>query len=414
MKLPTPSRSRLVRWTIGAALLLAALPVLAQVSPEAERRLRNQIRTGRVSPQSPTGAHLPPAPVPPPPHLRPRVAYKVELDKESEEIASKLVGEKLQAVGEKAPAVTVPGVERQLILNSETEVQLQAIVLAGNPLTFKAEENAYVGTIRVGVAALDAATVNLSVPVRFDVVESGMADPSSIEVTTSSPPFATINIKTPSVKNGVKCRVSSRFDREGTEVSLPIAPQLVVGLDRSAIQGYGLETTRLHVETIGVEKPGGTLVSLHADPSAHFGTSPLKLADDGTADTLMRSDGTGNVVVTAKAAGLPDGTAPVTFDPPWRTIVSALIGGLLGSLVRIVPGIKRGANPGRTAALLVVGILVGLLVFGLLAVGVNTLLIDYEVRVGDVFVLIASAMGAWAGTLALPRPPDAREAEETA
>jgi hypothetical protein len=297
-------------------------------------------------------------------------------------------------------------VERQLTALGGPEVQVKAYALAGQPLTFDTTANTYVGTIRLGLASVSGESFDtLSAPVQFEVVESNLAEPARVSMSRSSPPFETVTIKVPDAKSNLVVHVASRFNPAGEPVSLGVTPRLLVNTDRLRIQGYGLETARVHVEAVGHPNPETVVVALRTDPSAYLETSTLKLSPDGTADTVLRSDGSGRVRIVASAAGFSNATADITFDPPWRTIVSAILGGLLGGLVRVLPGLRRGAKAGRTVVTLVVAVIVGLLVFGLLLLGVNTLLIDYKVRVSDVFVLVASAMGAWVGTLALPKPP---------
>ena len=118
--------------------------------------------------------------------------------------------------------------------------------------------------------------------------------------------------------------------------------------------------------------------------------------------TWLRSDSTGPLRITASAAGLADATAPLRVEMPWRTLVFALGGGLLGGLARLLAGGRRVRGT-RALLALALSLLVGLLVFGLAVLGVNVFPVRFEVQVGYMFIAVVSALGAWAGVAALKR-----------
>jgi hypothetical protein len=170
-----------------------------------------------------------------------------------------------------------------------------------------------------------------------------------------------------------------------------------VRLERAEIQGYGLETTVVHIESVGLEKPAGRRVQLGAKPSAFFEPAAAQLSQDGTATVVLRSDSPGPVTITASAPGLAAGSATVVFLWPLQTLVFGLIGGLVGGLLRLLPRGRRIAARQFVVGL-VVAVLTGFLVFFLYAVGVNVLPVEPKVSVGAVLVLVVAALGAWFGT----------------
>ena len=90
----------------------------------------------------------------------------------------------------------------------------------------------------------------------------------------------------------------------------------------------------------------------------------------------------------------------VKFGIPYFTIIASIVGGIVGGLIRVGMSGIRGR---RAKVTLGVAVLVGIVVFGLYAVGVNVLPIDPLVKVGAVFVFVVSALGAFIGPSILPK-----------
>ena len=72
-------------------------------------------------------------------------------------------------------------------------------------------------------------------------------------------------------------------------------------------------------------------------------------------------------------------------------------------MIRLLPRVRKGLSLTRLFIALVVAVLVGLLVFGLYAIGVNLLPIKPTMTAGAIFVLVFAAAGAYVGTGALSR-----------
>jgi hypothetical protein len=342
--------------------------------------------------------------------LASRTLYHLQLDKGQEQKASAALAELVlptqaagtdPAVAQKALGV-FPGIVRQLDAD-QVSVDLKPYAVAGEPMTLDRSSGEYVGSVKIGVADLFDRQEGreLSAPMTFQLVEAAFADPTFVVLRQTSPPLATIRIHTKSLSNPFVVRVASQFDQSGVPVTLSITPTLFVRLDRHSIQGFGLETARVFVSTLGIAQPAGIVVTLEADPSAHFADSELVLDKNGRADTILRSDASGPANISVSAAGFSDANYQMSFEPPWRTIWFSLAGGLVGGLIRIAPGLRRGFRRDRAAVALLVAVLIGSLVFGLIVLGVNVLPVTFAVRVGYVFVAVVSAVGAWMGTAAL-------------
>lgn len=350
------------------------------------------LKAEAVKPPAP--AAVAPVPVP----LRSGILYKVQLPREEEQRIEHAVTEQVQATAPGARVVPLPGVVR-LAAKDGSEVHLKPFALPGQPLTYQPASALFEGSIRVGVADIvdRAEGKPLSAPMIFQVLEGQMAQPDSVALDATSPPHKTILVRSKSPGPSVTVHVVSRFDPSGTAVTLAVDPTLVVRLERAEIQGYGLETTLVYIESYGLAKPGGRVVRLASSPSAFFERGEAILSEGGTAAVSLRSDAPGPVTITASAPGFAAGSATVVFLWPAQTLVFGLIGGLIGGLLRYLPRGRRIAA-GRFVVGLVVAVLTGLLVFFLYAVGVNVLPVEPKVTVGAVLVLAVAALGAWFGT----------------
>jgi len=368
-----------------AAKPAPAKPVF--VTPEA-------IKPGVVKPE----ALKPPTPVVVAPVLRPGVLYQLHLSRDEERQIDKAVTEQVKADSPGTRVVPLPGVVR-LAAKDGSEVHLKPFALPGQPLTYQPGSALFEGSIRVGVADIVDRTEGkaLSAPMTFQVREGQMAQPDSVELDATSPPHKTIMVRSKSPGQSVTVHVVSRFDPDGTAVTLPVDPTLIVRLERAEIQGYGLETTMVHIASYGLAKPAGRVVQLGSSPSAFFDHGEATLSENGTAAVSLRSDAPGPVTITASAPGLASGSATVVFLWPAQTLMFGLVGGLIGGLLRYLTRGRRIAARGFVVGL-VVAVLTGLLVFFLYAVGVNVLPFEPKVTVGAVLVLVVSALGAWFGT----------------
>jgi len=108
-------------------------------------------------------------------------------------------------------------------------------------------------------------------------------------------------------------------------------------------------------------------------PSAFFTPGEVVLDAQGTGTVDVAPTTRGPVSITASAPGYTPGSARLKFLPPLRTLVAGGIGGLGGGLIRLLQRVRKGLSLTAYSSRVVVAVLVGLLVFGLYAIGVNLL-----------------------------------------
>jgi hypothetical protein len=381
------------------AIDLATAKAIRPPSAEAIRTLEARVAAApalEVAP-GPVSTLPPPAAVAEVvPELEKGKLYHVDLAAADEKIIAKQLASQPAIQAQGSALVTLPGAFR-LLATDGTELQLKPFVIP-QKLSFNAATHMFLGSIRVGVQEIGgpAAPKKLTAPIPFQVLDDGIADPEELQVDHSGLPLSKIRISAAQAAGGLTVSVASPFNPEGVPVVLDLAPSFSLSVSK-AFDGLGLEAATVAVSATGLVKPEGQIVQLTVDGPARAEEHQLRLDKDGRAATRLRSVGVGPTSVTAQLAGFPPAEASTMATLPVLTIVSSLLGGLVGGLIRLLPEVRR--NTGWRFWLgLAVAILVGLLVFGLYAVGVNVLPFRPTVQIGAVFVFVVSAMGAYLGS----------------
>jgi hypothetical protein len=313
-----------------------------------------------------------------------------------------------QAITDKIGASNTPQISLQAfggairqLAGDGTGVTLKSYVLAGQPLRFEPETQQFVGTILIGVADLASdASRTLTTPLLFQVVESGLVAPPSVELRETSPPYKEIAVSSP-VLGTITLRVVSNFSREGVAVPIPIEPTLIVAVDGGNLRAFGMQSTGITVTAVGGEAPVGRSVTFSA-PGAFLEKVDTRFDEHGVARGVVRTDQPGMIVVQAASPGYASGERTIAVVLPWVTLAFASVGGLVGGFIRLGPKIKRGMNVVGFLVGMAISVLLGVLVFALYVLGVNVLPVTFGVQVGDLLAFAAAALAGWLGTSVLP------------
>ena len=317
-------------------------------------------------------------------------------------IASLLVGQQsIRSQGN--TIVPLPGVFRQQATDG-TELLLKPFVIP-QKLVVDATSGRFVGSIKVGVSEIGgpAAPRDLSAPIAFQVLDDEIAVPDELLVRRTGLPLSRIRISTFDAADGLTVTVASPFNPEGVPILLTLAPSFSISVNR-AIDGLGLEATRISVSANGLAKPKGRLVLLTVDGQARAEPREIRLDENGDGSTELRSVGTGKAVVEARLGGFRPVSATVMLSIPYLTASASILGGIAGGLIRLLPTAVRRGSRRRLLIGTTVAFLVGILVFALYAVGVNLLPFAPTTRVGAVLVFAVSAAGAYFGSALLGQP----------
>ena len=379
------------------AIDLARARTLRPPAPEAIRTLEARVAAAPATIVEPTAG---PSPPPPPPVAVPELErgrlYRVDVAPADEKTIAKQLASQPAIQAQGSALVTLPGVYRQLASDG-TELQLKPFVIP-QKLAFNAQSGLFVGSIKVGVYEIGgpAPAKRLTAPIAFQVLQSDIADPEELEVDHSGLPMSKIKISAAQAAGGLTVDIASPFDPQGVAVMLGLGPSFTLSLTRS-IQGLGLEAATVAVSATNLANPEDQVVQLTVDGTARAEEDQLRLDKHGNASTKLRSVGVGPATVTARLMGFAPVRATTIATLPLLTIAASIVGGIVGGLIRLLPSVQR--NTGRRFWFgLAVAVLVGIVVFGLYAVGVNVLPFRPTVQVGAIVVFVVSAMGAFLGS----------------
>lgn len=226
--------------------------------------------------------------------------------------------------------------------------------------------------------------------------------PDTLEIQQTSV-WSRVELQASNPDDPVRGQIRASNDPDPVELSVPvIRPRIEVRMDPPTIQGLGLETATVLVQTNGLPNPSGRDVTLGTG-LGRLVENRLKLNDSGIASTLIRSGQWGEVVLEAASPPLAGArVAAGRFEPPIRFLVFALLGGAFGGLLRIGAELVQKARLARRLALhAFFGSAVGFAVALPTALGINVLPFHIPAGATEGFVFVAAMFGALFGVVRL-------------
>ena len=300
-----------------------------------------------------------------------------------------------------APQVTLFESTVRTLSKSGDDLLLKPVAYAQGPLRFDGATRRFIGRVVVGLLALDekAGVKALSTPITFEIVGDVQADPRTVDIKSSSPPFAHFNVAADDPRDRTEIKVYfSQLRGDPVALQLDVdRPRLKLSVAPPAFQGLGLEKATVTVSASDVEQSAGREVTLTPTGGALKDTT-LTLGPRGSARTEWRSSSIGHFSISADGGEFSAAEAGADFEPPWRFGIAALIGGLAGGILRNAFK-RRGAR--RFALEMVIAVVTGAVVFGLFVLGVNVTGFTLPASGGEILVFVVSAIGALLGTAVL-------------
>ncbi|MFL6197428.1 MAG: hypothetical protein ACJ75H_24795 [Thermoanaerobaculia bacterium] len=148
-------------------------------------------------------------------------------------------------------SVAVFGGAIRTLSRESAELALKAVVLGGSPWRYRPERKRFEGSLKVGVVDLGGgrATRQLSEPIIFQVIGAVTATPEFAQAKSTAPPYQTITLVSDSADIPADLQVVSNVTPEGVKLTLPVQPALFVRVTPRQIQGWGLETADVLVQS---------------------------------------------------------------------------------------------------------------------------------------------------------------------
>lgn len=256
--------------------------------------------------------------------------------------------------------------------HSDSLVKLRARVFEGTGLLMDPSRRIFVDQVYVMLVDRDdpAKKITLREPVEVMLEAVGAtAEPRPIKLlNTVTPIVVTIAVPEPTGKT-FPVTVRASLEDVGDTLHLQVVPPRVsVRPEHSSIIGWGIGTTRVHLESPWLRRDRGYDVIVTSDTGGLSPSGRVRLDAEGLGEVILRSDRTaGTRVWTGQAESIE--AASVTFRPPWIFLSMAALGGLAGAFLR-----KKGRRSWPRA--LSIGIVTGMAAAILYAAGLAPKLVE--------------------------------------
>jgi hypothetical protein len=277
------------------------------------------------------------------------------------------------------------------------EVRFRPVIEAAGGLALTGSGSSFQGRIFVGLRDNTDAAAAYALPQPVSLLVSGPADeltPRQLNIDHTNLPFTEVAIGARDPADPFDLSLIAAGTSERATVSLPvIRPKVELLPMRSRIQGLGLETSTISIRAVGVPDPGGRVVIVTSD-FASVDPTQVQLDERGVGTTTVRSVSFGKASINAESPPLASAAVPVYFSWPIAFLLASVIGGLLGA------ALARLQSSGKKRSLRVVlirGVLTGILMVALYAIGVNLLPIHPTATAGETLAFAVAAVGGFIG-----------------
>ncbi|MGE0669046.1 MAG: hypothetical protein AB7O49_21040 [Sphingomonadales bacterium] len=381
-------------------------------SPEEMRALRQRILRNRaviietpaITPAEPVKPAEPAAPeaaaVAPTAPLKLGDTRYIKLDSEAEKTTSDVVKLAIPSTL-RAQAAVFQGVV-QTTDTAAKELILKAVAFPRAPLRLNGATGRFEGGISVGVIEVDGSgTRTLSAPVAFQVLGPVTSAPETVSIDRTAPPYRDIQVAAEAPDAEIRVTIVSNVAPAGEEMVLQVRPSLGVTVTPPRIQGWGLETADVLVSAQAAEAGRDHRLQL-ASTLGRLSATEASLGEGGAAKVSIRSESVGTGKVSVRGGGLDGASADVEYVFPWRFLGAALVGGVVGGLLRKR---SRSRSPGAFAKSIGIAVLSAAVVVGLYVLGINLVGFALPAHGGEVLVFVVAALGALYGTRLLNPEP---------
>jgi hypothetical protein len=279
------------------------------------------------------------------------------------------------------------------------EVRFRPIIETTGGLHAGQNADGFQGSVFVGLVDLRDPTAAYELPRPVALLVTGQADsvsPRQLQIGHTNLPFTEVTVGARDPMDELELQLIASGTTERATVRLPVVrPRLELAAARPAIQGFGMESVEITLRAIGLQAPEGRVVTLSSERGS---LDPARVALDaqGTGTTRLRSVSIGDAVVSASSPPLTPASAAVRFAWPIAVLVAAIAGGMIGAyLGRVQRSRIRTRRTLRSVAF--VGLLTGIVVVVLYAVGVNVLPVQPTATAGEALAFALAAVGGYLG-----------------
>jgi hypothetical protein len=277
------------------------------------------------------------------------------------------------------------------------EIRFRPIIESAGGLSLSGSTSRFQGRIYVGLRDNRNPDAAYPLPQPVSLLVGGQADelqPRQLTIDHTNLPFAEVTIAAQDPPDPIDFSLIAAGTSERATVSLPIIrPRLTVIAGRSRIQGFGLETAVITVRAVGLTNPEGRVVTVTSDV-ASVDPVEVRLDQQGVGTTSVRSVSVGEASVNAVSPPLSPAKETIRFSWPVAYFIASVVGGLAGALLAWA---QTKGKKKKLQTVVIRGVLTGVIVVALYAVGVNVLPVHPTATAGEVLAFALAATGGFVG-----------------
>ena len=265
------------------------------------------------------------------------------------------------------------------------------IAVGGGGLHYDPAVHGFAGTVFIGLedSARHAERLSLSRPIDVQVTgDAELVEPGTLHLTHTNVPFDSVRLRGRVTGDVMHLLVQPTFDPDVAPTAIPIVrPALIVHTSPETIHAFGLQSATITIS--GPPTLSGESMVITAD-RGDLDTNTLTLPAQGVATTKIHSGAPGTATVRVEVGDVTSRSATLRFAFPWSFLVAAVLGSLVGALIR-----GRGASaPSAAHVDILLGLACGLVAAAAYTLGLNLIGVELSVRVGDAATFVVSALGA--------------------
>lgn len=305
---------------------------------------------------------------------------------------------------EKVPPVSVRDGEARLggfgfiaVTRDGQEVRFRPVIETSGGLALTGSGSRFQGRVYVGLRDNNDPSASYKLPQPVSLLVTAQADelmPRQLSIDHTNLPFAEVTIASADPPDPTDLNLIASGTAERATISLPvIRPRVELLPVRSRIQGLGLETSTISVRAVGVPDPGGRVVFVTSDLGS-VDPSQVQLDAQGVGTTTIRSVSFGQATIRAESSPLAPAMVSIQFSWPIAFLLASVIGGLTGSGLALL---QKGGRKRSLRTVLIRGVLTGIVMVALYAIGVNLLPIHPTANAGEALAFAIAAVGGFVG-----------------
>jgi hypothetical protein len=212
------------------------------------------------------------------------------------------------------------------------------ILLANAGLRFQAATRDFSGDLLVGLVDEVTPGGSRALGRSFEMQLIGAVDgfaPDHFVLDHTNQPFTKIAVRARTPPDSIKISLLPSFDPTPLDLWVPVQrPALSLRATPPRIMGFGLEAADLTVQAPPGVTESPVVVALSSEPHGRPDPEQVTLPVTGPGVSSIRSSSLGRTIVRAEALPLQPATAVIEFVWPWGFLIAAVLGGLLGAVVR--------------------------------------------------------------------------------